>query len=123
MLSIREFVPREESWRAADRTVKREEIGQRVKRHASGWMLLRKVLWRDNNRIEILDRNPGRAVGERSCKSGSKLTRKISEWRVSNLVEVRRSFKRGVEHAPRDPEACGSRRHQNFPQNTFMVAK
>src|SRR5215469_10090578 len=117
MFSVREFVSREESWRAADRTVKRKEIGQCVKRHASGWMLLRKVFWRDNNRIEILDRIPGSAVGERSCESVSKLTREVSEWGVSNLVEVCRSFKRGVEHAPRSPEACGSRLAENFSQH------
>src|SRR5215469_4147025 len=123
MFSVREFVSREESWRAADRTVKRKEIGQRGKRHASGWMLLRKVFWRDNNRIEILDRRPGRAVCERSCKSGRKLASKISEWRVSDLVEVCRSFKRGVEHAPRSPQTCGSRLAENFPQHTIIVAK
>src|SRR6201987_604984 len=123
MFSIREFVPREESWRTANRTIKREEIGQRVKRHASRWMLLRKVFWRDNNRIEILDRNPGTTIGERSCKSTSKLTREVSEWRVSNLVEVCRSFKCGVEHTPRNPETCGSRLAENFPQHTIIVAK
>src|ERR1700693_2067749 len=86
-------------------------------------MFGRKEQRRLGYREKVGDRSSRGTIRKRSRKSRLTLPRKISEWSVSNFVEVRCALERAVENPPTRADARRPGFAQDLAEYSVIVSK
>src|ERR1700730_4915016 len=72
---------------------------------------------------KVGDRRARGTIGKRSRKRRLTLARKVSEWRVTDFIEVRCAFKCAVENAPTRADARCPGFAQNLAEHSVIVSE